>query len=268
MTNSSTINLQRFLETQEFDVLDKALDFEQTPSFRNYLCCLGAAMCACTYGFSICFVPIATFAGGSLSDRYSLRLDKDNLRANKAYNDCCCHIATTSATVPLDKIQDVQLKETCCLTCFKLKQIDVQTAGQAGPEGRPEISVAFLKQPEQVREAIQLAVKLSKQNALQAPLQAMAMGRSSQATTSSSAAAAAGGFGGNAMLSRLQRFNGLVSQGWLSQQEGEYYKVALLGAESDAVVRLADAAQLVQLQHITHEEFAKIKGVILPNLVQ
>jgi hypothetical protein len=64
MTNSSTINLQRFLETQEFDVLDKPLDFEQTPSFRNYLCCLGAAMCACTYGFSICFVPIATFAGG------------------------------------------------------------------------------------------------------------------------------------------------------------------------------------------------------------
>jgi hypothetical protein len=132
--------------------------------------------------------------------------------------------------------------------------------------------VAFAKQPEQVREAIQLAVKLSKQNALQAPLQAMAMGRSSQATTSSSAAAAAaagaGGAGGNAMLSRLQRFNSLVSQGWLSQQEGEYYKVALLGAESDAVVRLADAAQLVQLQHITHEEFAKIKGVILPNLVQ
>jgi hypothetical protein len=127
--------------------------------------------------------------------------------------------------------------------------------------------VAFLKQPEQVREAIQLAVKLSKQQALQAPLQAMAMGRT-QATSSSAAAAAvgAGSAGGNAMLTRLQRLNSLVSQGWLSQQEGERYKVSLLGAESDAVVRLADAAQLAQQQHITREEFEQIKGVILRNL--
>jgi hypothetical protein len=126
--------------------------------------------------------------------------------------------------------------------------------------------VAFLKQPEQVREAIQLAVKLSKQQALQAPLQAMAMGRTQATSSSAAAAVGAGSAGGNAMLTRLQRLNSLVSQGWLSQQEGERYKVSLLGAESDAVVRLADAAQLAQQQHITREEFEQIKGVILRNL--
>lgn len=126
--------------------------------------------------------------------------------------------------------------------------------------------MAFLKQPEQVREAIQLAVKLSKQQALQAPLQAMAMGRTQATSSSAAAAVGAGSAGGNAMLTRLQRLNSLVSQGWLSQQEGERYKVSLLGAESDAVVRLADAAQLAQQQHITREEFEQIKGVILRNL--
>lgn len=40
-----------------------------------------------------------------------------------ANNDCCCHIADNAKTVGLDKVQDVQLVEHWCLTCFNLKQV-------------------------------------------------------------------------------------------------------------------------------------------------
>ncbi len=40
-----------------------------------------------------------------------------------AGNDCCCHVADNAKTVGLDKVQDVQLVESWCLTCCSLKQV-------------------------------------------------------------------------------------------------------------------------------------------------
>lgn len=40
-------------------------------------------------------------------------------------NDFCCHIAKSQKSVPLQKVQDVELVENCCLTCFGLKQVSL-----------------------------------------------------------------------------------------------------------------------------------------------
>jgi hypothetical protein len=78
-----------------------------------------AAVVSCT----AIFCPIGTFAPFTLFNNFGLKLDKDSVKINTAVNDFCCHVANTQKTVPLDKIQDVELQENCCLTLFGLKQV-------------------------------------------------------------------------------------------------------------------------------------------------
>lgn len=76
------------------------------------------------------------------------------------------HPATRVYTLSLLLLlQDVELQSSCLLTCYGLKSVNVQTAGQGGTPF-PEVSASFLQSPEKVREAIQLAVKLYRQRAL------------------------------------------------------------------------------------------------------
>lgn len=35
------------------------------------------------------------------------------VQVSTANNDCCCHIASTLKTVPLEKVQDVELSTNC-----------------------------------------------------------------------------------------------------------------------------------------------------------
>jgi membrane protein YdbS with pleckstrin-like domain len=192
---------------------------------------------------------------------YLPQLDRDVVRFNSARNDLCCHIATTSKAVPLDKIQDVEVNKNAILTCFGLKSVNIQTAGQgAGP--MPEVSAQFLQNPEQVRDAIQLAAKLAKQHAAGgAPQQAAGMTRSSN--TASSGAAG----GPSTLLSRLQRLKGLVEHQVLTAAEADSIQAQVLGAESDPLGRLVEAAQLLDLQQLSAEEFEAVKAVILKRLM-
>lgn len=52
-----------------------------------------------------------------------MQLGSDSLKYSTATNDCCCHIAYEQKTVPLDKIQDVELQTDCLLSCFDLKKV-------------------------------------------------------------------------------------------------------------------------------------------------
>lgn len=52
-----------------------------------------------------------------------MQLQSDSVKMSAAMNDCFCHIAESHVTVPLDKIQDVQLQESWVQTMFGLKQV-------------------------------------------------------------------------------------------------------------------------------------------------
>lgn len=179
------------------------------------------------------------------------------VRFNSARNDLCCHIATTSKAVPLDKIQDVEVNKNAILTCFGLKSLNIQTAGQGGGP-MPEVSATFLQNPEQVRDAIQLAAKLAKQQAAGAPQQAAGMSRSNNAASSS---------GAGTLLSRLQRLKGLVDHQVLTEAEADAIQAQVLGAESDPLARLVEAAQLMDLKQLSAQEFEAVKAVILRRLM-
>lgn len=164
--------------------------------------------------------------------------------------------------------QDVELQSNCLLTCFGLKAVNVQTAGQGGSP-MPEVSASFLAAPEKVREAIQLAVKLYRQRTLPAaggsayrcarlcvteswalwPLFTMATSHTrppahpltsrvpiaawseGQAGGGRPMAQQAGG-GGGSLCDRLHRLEALVTRGVLSRQEADELKVRVCGSQA------------------------------------
>jgi hypothetical protein len=58
-----------------------------------------------------------------------LQVDHNTIQSTSAVNDFCCHIAKSQKSVPLQKVQDVELVENCCLTCFGLKQVRLPGMG-------------------------------------------------------------------------------------------------------------------------------------------
>lgn len=148
---------------------------EKSPNeFGNLLCCCGVCMALASFGITTILQPIQTCNPRSTVPSYELQLDDSAVQLKTAVNDCCFHIAHATTTVPLDKIQDVQLQETWYHTLFGVKQVNIQTAGMntnADGVAKPEISAAFLRDPERVRESIALAARLHKE-AMSAPGQA------------------------------------------------------------------------------------------------
>jgi hypothetical protein len=125
---------------------------------------------------------------------------------------CCCF---------LHHLQDVELQSNCCLTCFGLQAVNVQTAGQGGTI-MPEVSATFLKSPEKVREAIRLAVKLNKQQG-----QGSGGYGAPRAPMSAWGAVAPAPKGSGSLMQRLQAMDGLVACGVLTRAEADGLKVRL-----------------------------------------
>eukprot|EP00879_Flechtneria_rotunda_P018224 GHRR01019119.1.p1 GENE.GHRR01019119.1~~GHRR01019119.1.p1 ORF type:complete len:267 (-),score=80.64 GHRR01019119.1:614-1414(-) len=251
-------SVQRFLDTEDLSLLEKPMVFGKNLKFKQLQCCYGAILACSSSCISPFVCPIGTFCPFTTYDEYSLRLDKDSVQLNSAVNDCCCHVASKKKTVPLEKIQDVELQESCLHTCFGLKIVNVQTAGQGGPV--PEVTAAFLQSPAQAREAIQLAVRLYHQRAT-APIPLSSMDRNAAPAAANSSAALAG-----TLRQRLQSLNQLVAREVLSKSEADGLKVAVLAAVNDPTARLGEAADLVDQGLITHAEFALLKANIVRQL--
>lgn len=151
--------LERFLQQEDLSVLaDKPIVFAKTRKFNQLQLCCGWTNCLASMGMTLLCNPIATCAPSVMFPEYQLTLDAHSVKYSNAYNDCCCHVATSQKVVPLEKIQDVELQEAWYQTCFGLKQVNVQTAGQGGMGA--EVEAAFLTAPEAARDAIQRAAKL------------------------------------------------------------------------------------------------------------
>ncbi len=72
---------------------------------------------------------------------------------------CCAE--TVTKNIPLDKIQDVELRANCCGDCcgcsegkMRPYELHVQTAGAAGPDNRAELSVYCLEDVNEFRDAV------------------------------------------------------------------------------------------------------------------
>lgn len=241
--------LKEFLETQDLSVLEKPIKFERNQGFTSYQCCLGGCMCLSSWGITAFFCPIATFCPGTLYKHFGLELHKDSVKLDTATNDCCCHVAVSQKTVPMEKIQDVELQENWMQTMFGLKQLNVQTAGQGGIGA--EIMAAFLDNPEESRDAIQLGVRLYR-----ARMDAQRMAPPQQATVQRQDPS-------STLSSRLDALEKLVERGVLTADEAGSVKVKVLAAEHNCLTRLKEAADLYDQRRLSQEDFALLKGLLL-----
>lgn len=114
LTLSAMERLQRFVETEDEAWLEKPILLEKEGRYTRFQCCLGALQCVGTWGVSALFCPIGTCAPWTTFPHFSLRLDKDSVQLSSAVNDCCCHVASTQKTVPLEK---VQVRAVAALRC-------------------------------------------------------------------------------------------------------------------------------------------------------
>lgn len=57
-------------------------------------------------------------------------------------------------TIPLDKIQDLTLKEGPILRALKINQIEIETAGQANPQGGSDAKLIGIVDPRKFREKV------------------------------------------------------------------------------------------------------------------
>lgn len=133
-----------------------------------------------------------------------------------------------------------------------MMQIAVQTAGQGGPGA--EVQAAFLTCPEEVRDAIQLAVKCHREAPTTAPQQQAGMQRGPGAAKN--------------MLGRLQCLEQLVKRGVLTHDEAGQLRTPVLVADSDPTQRLVEVAELADTQVISREEFGAVKAALLAQIMR
>lgn len=131
-------------------------------------------------------------------------------------------------------------------------QLNIQTAGDGG---MPEMQVAFLAAPEQAREAIQLAVKLTKDGVTAAPTQ-QAMGRAGVKAPTGS------------LHARLECLTWLVDKAVLDAKEAAQLKVAVLASEHDPLARLVETVGLRDKQLISDAEMVAVKNKLVAQILQ
>lgn len=253
--------LARFLEERDLTLLaEKPITFAVTTRYNNLMCCCGAYTATISGGILALFLPISTFCPYRLLKYYSMELHKDTIKVSWAHNDCCMHTAEQQKTVPLEKVQDVELSENWLLTCFGLKQVNVQTAGQ-GTVGA-EVAAAWLQDPKQARDVIQLAVRLYREAALGAPAQQGGMTRDAAGAAQPRRQQQQG-----ELLGRIQALEALVARGVLAPAEASAMRVAVLTAERDSLHRLVEAADLLDRQLITVDEMTHIKKAVVSQIM-
>jgi hypothetical protein len=150
-----------------------------------------------------------------------------------------------------------QQRSNCCLSCFGLQRVVLETAATGGPGA--EVAAEFLAQPELVRDVLKLAAKL-KREAIAAP-------PGQQAGMSRVAGAGGGGEPANALHARLELLSALVAAGTLSGDEAAALRVAALAAQNDGGLQhLREAGQLAAEGLISGAEFARLKAAIVAQL--
>ncbi|PRW57538.1 flagellar associated [Chlorella sorokiniana] len=196
-------------------------------------CCSGIYMAVMSLGIGVVTKPVQALCGSSLAPHFGLALDRDSLTIHEARNDCLCHVQTLARTVPLAKVQDVDLTASWVQSMFGLQQLEVQTAGrggewEAGRNGRMQDRAA-----------------------------AAPMARAAAHANGGSGGAAANGGG---LAERLARMEALVARGTLTAEEAAGVRAAVLPATEDPTARLAEAADLAAAGAIGARELAAVKA--------
>ncbi|KAH3745171.1 hypothetical protein Pelo_13445 [Pelomyxa schiedti] len=189
-------------------------NYELAEKFESYMCCAAVCTCCVTWGI----VP-QIFTYKELVKGIRTRVNADTIEHREMYTDCCCKLAKKTVTIPLENVTDVTLTTGCCLDCYGLKSVAVQTAGSP----MPEATIVHLKDPEQFRKDVLAARKDIRDNRHGGPKRdegpaAVTMTSAMTATSVVSSLSTAD------PIAKLQRLKELYKLGVFSRDEYEALK--------------------------------------------
>ena len=235
--------LKRFIETEDITLLKKPIVFARRDAeTANYACCVVSPCWVLTAGFAVCICPYAMLCPSKFVKDLDLQLDDHEVQLFEAGNDFLCHIAKNRKTIPLDKIQDIQVGQDCAQTCFGVKLISIMTGGPG------DVQAVFLDSPDEVRAAISLAAKIVQRNGAPKAPNSMSQG------------------GSGALTSRIATLEKLVLRGALTRDELASLRVAFLSEDRDLASLLMEAADLQDAKSLTPAEFGALKAKVIARL--
>ena len=84
--------------------------------------------------FILCCPCICCGISGQVNARRAAITNNQIVYKSMTYSCCCCCENETVKTVPLSKITDLSIHQSCVQNCFGLQQINVETASSPAPE--------------------------------------------------------------------------------------------------------------------------------------
>ena len=229
--------LAQFVATGDLSLLpieaEKAVD-----AFNAYQCyCACLVNLALTVAGAPCVVAIfcpgkfCPSVRGDITRKSYLSLSAEEVVLSQPDVDLCCHIADQKATIPLDIITDVEVKESCIDRCAGTKCLQMHAIGYKSKGTAPQ----FLRNPEAWREALLVAIRAKKAES----------GKSSKASAS-------------ALANRIESIAALEKSGEL--QALGVTKVELLYCARDFAALHLAAVNLKESAHLSDEELGEFRA--------
>ncbi|KAJ3381444.1 hypothetical protein HDU92_005326 [Lobulomyces angularis] len=122
------------------------IEFDHSKGSSKVGCSLCVGLC-CT-GLCIPCSPFGYFWGKKLMQNQTCTVDDYRINLKQGYFN------KEDKMIPLDRIQDVNIKASWYSRLFGVSQIAIQTAGGMNPDGTPEGLLESVKDPKRVRDII------------------------------------------------------------------------------------------------------------------
>lgn len=126
---------------------------------RSVLCYwfTSVIFCLLLLFIGIPFIPFWLVFGWCLVKQYyatvKIRLTPRSLIVESG--GICCHcVAHKVNTILLDRIQDIAMSQNCLSRCFGVETISIETAGNSGPNGGPELYFTGINDVKEFRDRV------------------------------------------------------------------------------------------------------------------
>ncbi|KAI8903740.1 hypothetical protein EDD86DRAFT_214127 [Gorgonomyces haynaldii] len=128
-------------ETEGFNV---EFDIDRGTSYLSTVyCCVNLSTV-----IGILCMPCAPYCGKKVMVNQSCTIDDKRIHVKSGW------INKEDKLIPLDRVQDVNVQADCCMRCFGVSAIAIQTAGAGNPGQAAEATLIAPKDPLKVRSIL------------------------------------------------------------------------------------------------------------------
>lgn len=125
----------------------ETFDVEFDPAGENFMCC-GLCFDFCCSCIGILCVPCTPCFAAKIWQGQSCKVDRARINYKSGW------LNKNDKTIPLDRIQDININQTWVMRCFGISNVNLETAGSGNPDGAPEAVLIAVKDPLSLRNEL------------------------------------------------------------------------------------------------------------------